>query len=496
MSAHHSATEPTVFDRRASFAVRRAPVLIGLYILALLLLRLSLSPFLEIDEAQFVGHVDWRLVYDNSHPPLYNWLLRLLLEATGWIWPLSTALLKYGLLAAFYLLTWDAARRLAGAEAGLLAVAAAAFLPQIVWQSAHTLAHSIMVLTGSIALAHAAILVAERQTVGRYAWFGVAAALGALAKFNFFLFAAPLLVFIAADRDLRARVLKRGAWIALAVFLGLCGPVLVAAAFEIESSTARLSKLYAAPDGAWYDAPGVGLDGALSLFVASLAWAGPLALVWGLARWRGEDARSGAAPWFRPREQAALPRALGRAMLGGLIVFGLVVLAADMHKVHERYLTPILAALPIWTVVAFPLRGAAQRYVLAGAAIVFVGVLAGIAAMVQTQTHRYAIPYRAIAGEIAAAVARGDAAPAPILARRHSDVANLTLALGWEGSASPAYAPIEDRALLVWRGEGPAPESEVPNGFRPVGAPLTARAPYANLRDDAFVLSFQLLTRR
>ncbi|MEM6849942.1 MAG: glycosyltransferase family 39 protein, partial [Pseudomonadota bacterium] len=106
------------------------------YVVLLMVLRLSLSPYLEIDEAQFFGQVDFRLVYANSHPPLYNWVLRLVLEATGWSWALSVALVKGVLLAAIHLLVFDTARRIGGVPAGVGALAVAALCPQISWMAA------------------------------------------------------------------------------------------------------------------------------------------------------------------------------------------------------------------------------------------------------------------------------------------------------------------------------------------------------------------------
>ncbi|MEO1330666.1 MAG: glycosyltransferase family 39 protein [Pseudomonadota bacterium] len=479
------ATAPEALARLAA----ATPWLILGYIAALTALRLSLSPFLEIDEAQFVGHVDWRLVYENSHPPLYNWGLRLLLEATGWSWPVSTALMKYGLLGAFYFLTWDAARRLGGASAGLLAVAAAAFLPQIVWMSAHTLAHSIMVLTGAAAMIHAAVVVWRAPSPLAFVWLGLACVLGALAKFNFFLFAIPLLIALAIDPETRARFFERRALLSLGIFALATAPIFAAAARELGASTERMDKLYSGGgDYAWLDLPGIGLDGLVSLAVAGLAWAGPLALIWALAQ--GLERRLPEAS-AAPTAPEPFVRALGWAMALGMAAFALVVLAGDMHRVHERYLTPILAGLPIWVALALPLARLRPWVIgLAGAA--FAAALIGVFAMVQTQKHRYAIPYADLATEIA----RAGAPEAPILGRRHSDVANLTLALGWRGSSSPRYAPVESLVLAVWRGDRAKAPKELPlDGFTPVGPPTVVRAPYRNWREDAFALSFQTFAR-
>ncbi len=465
---------------------RRAPVLIVVYILALLILRLSFSPFLEVDEAQFVGNVDLRLVYANSHPPLYNWLLRLILELTGWNWSLSTGLLKYALLGLFHFLTWDAARRLGGDRAGLLALAASAFLPQIVWMSTHTLAHSIMVMTGVVALVHAAVLLVEKPSRAAYAWLGAAAALGALAKYNFLLFAVPFVGAVLASQRLRSIVYRRDALIAVGVFAALTAPVAIAAAMDAATSLDRISKLYRADeDLVWYDVPGVGIDGFLSFLTASIAWAGPALLVWTAATWW--ESRRGELP--APADHALL-RALGRTMVASLVIFGLIVLAADMHRVHERYLTPLLATLPIWLAAARP-TGRLSGWICAVAGVAYVAALIGFWGMASYGKHRYGYDYEAIAAQ----VRRVSQQPLPLISPRHDDRANMVLALGWPGASSPQTQPVESRAILFWRGRSKPPMRSAPEGFQPMGEVYTVSTPFRNRREGSTVYRFQLIGR-
>ncbi len=82
----------TNFGSLPGSLVRLAPWLVIGYIAALFVLRLTLSPFVEWDEAQFPGNVHLALTYGNSHPPLFNWLVRGALEATGWNWPIAVGL--------------------------------------------------------------------------------------------------------------------------------------------------------------------------------------------------------------------------------------------------------------------------------------------------------------------------------------------------------------------------------------------------------------------
>ena len=487
----HNASFSSGHDDPLSRWSARVPYLVVGYMVALATLRLSLSPFLEVDEAQFVGHVDFRLVYENSHPPLYNWLLRLLLEASGWNWAFSTATLKYALLGGFHLLTWDAARRLGGPRAGLLAVAASAFLPQIVWMSAHTLAHSIMVMAGVAAVVHASVLIvtarSEAGLIWRYVWLGAALALGALAKYNFLLFAAPFLACLLWAPSLRPLFLRREAGLSALIFVVLTAPTAIAAALNLGASAERLDKLYkSGSGGSAFDLPYLGVDGLISALVAALAWAGPAVFAWGLALYL--DRRSGEPA--APSPQAFLV-ALGRAIAIALILLALIVLAADMHRVHERYLTPLLAALPVWLAAARPLSRSGP-IVAVVSVLAYLGALAGVWGMVAYGKHRYAVDYDLVAVE----ARRITPDPIPIQARRHDDAANLILALGWTGAQEPNFAEVEDRVLLVWRGRGEARLDELAEeGFRPAGRRATIVAPFKNRSGRTIAYSLQLLVR-
>lgn len=469
---------------------RDLPIAIIVYFVLLAALRLSFSDFLEVDEAEFLGQVDFRLLYENSHPPLFNWILRVVLELTGWDWAFSVTLVKFGLLAAFHWLVWDSAERLSGRRAALLAVAASALLPQIVWMSVFTLAHSVMVMTGAAAAVNATLRAIETPSRRSFVWIGLAGALCALGKFNGFLFLIPFVGAVLAEPSLRAALLVgRRAWLAPAVFLAAVGPVLIALALDWSANSGRMAKLYGGSGPlAAVDVDGIGIDGALSLVVALAAWAAAAAAVWTAARRLDRpraDFEADATDLGR-----AFVRALGRAMLGALGLFLLIVLVGDIHKVHERYLTPLLAPLPIYLAVRWPLaRSGGVVAALAGAA--YLAVPIGLWAAVTYGKHRYGYPYP----EVAAQVARQSPTPLPILASRHDDAANVVLALGWPGAATPAYQPIEDQAILLWQGRSAAPDGLAPPGFAPGGPIITVVAPFLNAREGTMVFRFQLFDR-
>ena len=459
-------------------------VIIG-YVVALASLRLSLSDMLEVDEAQFVGQVDFRLVFENSHPPLYNWLVRIALEITGWEWAQAVALVKYGLLAAYYLLIWKAARRLVDDRAAVVAVAAAAFMPQVVWMSAHTLAHSVMVMMGVVATVHATLVALQEPSWRAYIWLGVAAAIGTLAKYNYFVFALPFFAVVLANETMRARLYRREALAAIGVYVALVAPTLIAAVASFGASTERIGKLYRAdPDIAWFDLPFIGLDGFVSMIGATIAWIGPAVLIWAIARFW--DARlSGNA-----ETENIFADALGRAMAIALGLFALIVIFGDMHRVHERYLTPIFAAAPIYLAIAWPLSRSAYG-VVPLAAVLFIAVFGGFWGMATYGSHRYAYPYDSIARHLRRAAPE----PLPIVAGRQVDRANLILQLDWPGAKTPTLQPVENDVVLLWRGRREAPAHLAPAGFGPADKITTIVQPLRNARGDPLVYRFQRFER-
>ena len=473
-----------------------APFAIAAYCLALAALRLNFSPFLEVDEAEFVGRVDLRLIYDNAHPPLFNWLMRILLNLTGWSWADATSILRFALLGGFHYLTWSAASRVAGPRAGVAALAVSAFCPQIVWMSTHTLAHSIMVLAGAAAVLFCTLRALKKPDWKSYAWLGLAMSLGALAKFNFFLMLVPFFAAFALDRQGRRLFTQPFAWAAPAAFAATSAPSLIAAAIYVEDSGARIGKLYQDNRFAFLDLPYVGVDGFLSLIVMTLAWAGLAGLIWlgarayDLIQGGGLADPSDDGPGGAPYSGAMIGRILERALLGGLGLFAVLILAGDVTKIEERYLTPLLALLPVYLAVRWPLTISARPVALL-AIVAYLAVFPGYWGYVTYGKHRFAIPYDAVAAQIR----RQYPEALPLISPRHDDQANIVLALGWPGATTPRYQPVENDALLVWRGRGVAPASLEPQGFGPASPITTVAVDYRNSSGREEVYSFQRYVR-
>ncbi len=439
------------------------------YVVLLMVLRLSLSPYLEIDEAQFFGQVDFRLVYANSHPPLYNWVLRLVLEATGWNWPLSVALVKGVLLAAIHLLVFDAARRIGGVPAGIGALAVAALCPQISWMAAHTLAHTVMVMAGCAGIVHAAVVIWQRPRALAFVWLGVAASIAMLAKFNgaILLGAAAVVALSTPERRAAAWRHRGGVALAAVVFAVLTGPSLVAAGLAIEASTGRLSKLFRPTWASAGALPGVGSDGASLLTVGARAW-GAAAL--GILALTAQVALPGPLKCWRNALVATVAVGFGATLVG--------VLVSDGRQMPERYLSPFFMPLPVaagLALTAFRWRAVVR---LAGG-VAFVAVPIGVAGMVLFDKHRFAYPHGELALAIAPDLPEGTLA---VWGGRPDFAANMTLALRRAGrmahAAEDRMAPGADHVLIVWQGGEVPGSDEVDRPFDECRPGPVATRPY------------------
>lgn len=439
-------------DRYATWLAPRLPFAIAAFFAIQVVIRVLLSGNLEVDEAQFVGATGFALGFGNSHPPLYHWLVTAVLWVSGGAWVVSMSVVKNALLAGHFILAWDLLRRLKAAPmVGLMAAAALAFLPQIIWQGQVTLAHSVAVGFATLATLHAAAIWLRRPRLSTALWLGVAIAIGVLSKYNYLLFIAAFAAAAWTLPAIRMRLDWRTGWLVAAVATILILPHLVWALAHFDLTTARVEKLYSERNQIiGFDVPLLGIDGLASLALALLAWGAPLALVWGWLAWKTKPAEPPQVTdaWDFTDDYAKL---CGRAAWIAAAALALIVLLGDMHKVHERYLTPLLLPAVVWLALSYPLdRRPMARGVLTGlATALFLASVVAIPATVAFGPSRLAYPYAAIADEIAGT----EVVPSDVLAHRQHLAANVALRLPvgavWSGES-------DRRVIVLWpRGERP-----------------------------------------
>src|SRR3954470_25046358 len=175
--------ESTVAMTRRPSAGAILLLLLGIYFGLHVLTRSVVSHNLQLDEAeQFVLTQDWRWGY-GAQPPLYNWLQKALFSALG-VNVFALSLLKNVSLWAAYAFTFLAAREiLANARLAALATAALLFFPQIAWESQRDQSHLVLATTAAAATLWIYVRLLKTEQLRWFFLFGMAAALGFLAKY-------------------------------------------------------------------------------------------------------------------------------------------------------------------------------------------------------------------------------------------------------------------------------------------------------------------------
>jgi 4-amino-4-deoxy-L-arabinose transferase-like glycosyltransferase len=468
----------------------RAPLYIAVYFVLGLALRLAISSNLEIDEASFVGATHWAWGYGDSQPPLYNWLVNLVLKATGY-WP-AIAAIKFGLLAALFLLIYDSARRAAGsAVTGALAAFSLAFVYQIIWQAQATLTHSVLSLAAGAATLHALVLTLQRGRLRHFFWLGLAMSAGLLSKYTFALFLLALAVAIASVPEAR-RAFRRPATLVVLGIVAVCvTPHALWAVNNLGVVTQRLVRL---EEASLFSRLGLGFGGFAGLL--SFSWAAA-AIVVPIAGARAIAlALTGSAERIALFSGGDTLRAVcGRALLGTVALCSVAVLVGGVRSIPERYVVLLFLPFPLWLAldVALVNRPRAALYFLRGASLIAIGCTLLVATRPLFAAHPYSYPYAGFAHALRA----WQAPPYDLLGFRREVAANLAIRMRDTHLFSEERAA--RRVVMLWNPETEGEASVVPGplaiGYRAVGEPQEFRQPYRYFSGRTARLRAQLWAR-
>ncbi len=313
--------------------------LLAIYIVTSILLRLWISPVLGTDEIeQALLANDWRLGYNPRQPPLYTWILLSGYAVFGRTL-LAHVIVKYGVLAAMFIASYCAGRRLLKSpERAALATYALVLLYNIGWGAHVGYTHSLLLSVFIFLTLWAASRAFESKRTLDYAVFGIVLGLGFLTKFSFAAFLIPLLIACCLAAPLRAGLLNWRSLIAAVVALAILAlPVnwMIHAPYSYVRVLREVTGVGERPS---YLA-NVG-EGLLSLLEGVLTFLAPFwlaaLLFWRTLRAKGEGAD--APPWLR-----AMQLSLGVT----LIALVAVVLVAQVTDFKPRYMHPILLTAPL-----------------------------------------------------------------------------------------------------------------------------------------------------
>ena len=428
-------------------------------------LRVWISPILNIDDAReaiFSQTLAWG--YQPRQPPLYTWLVWAAVRAAG-VRVASLTVLKYAVLAVAYVFAYLTARRvLEEPRLAPLAAFSLLLLLPVGWFVHDDLTQSVAVLATAAATVYVLLCVEAAPTSGRYAWLGVAIALGTLSKLTYLVFGAALGLAALTVAPYRRRLLEPRALVTLVVGVALVLPYALWLATYPDDLFRFAQQV--APGSMRSYAAGVaeGLGAALRAFAY---YAAPLAVIFLVLFPDVYRRQARAAAGDRRADAGVL---IGRTILAGL---GLLVVGALLNVLGQlkfRWAIPLFFLLPLyacWRLDRLGMDPRRRRRLRAYAAVLAAAeglMIAGI--VLQTlggarvgMPARLNTPYDAV-GRAAAAdgFRRGTivAGPGPLggnmrLAFPDSRVASLET----PGYLPPAARAADGDCLLGWE-RGPA----------------------------------------
>ncbi len=181
--------------------------IIAAYCISYALLRVFVSPSMELDEAeQFVAGASFHLGYPRQ-APLYNWIVWLVSLPFGK--SLSTLVaIKYSLIFIFYSTFYITARTFWDERESLLIMGTLLFFTTYTYEFNRDLSNSVLaVAVAAIAcLLYVRILLTGRTVY--YVLLGLVAGLGVLSKYNFVLLLAAMLLASLSTAEARKVILN------------------------------------------------------------------------------------------------------------------------------------------------------------------------------------------------------------------------------------------------------------------------------------------------
>lgn len=392
--------------------VRTVFIWLTLYFALHLIVRLLVSPGLELDEAeQLLLTQDWQWGY-GAQPPLYTWLQTLLFSSFG-VNIFSLALLKNLLLLGTYFFVFQTGRLLGyGQSATLSAMLSLFFLPQIVWESQRDLTHSVLATTLTAATLAAWVQLRNSPTWRNYLIIGFCWGLGLLSKYNYGIFLSSLLIASLGIPAYRQLMLGIKFVSSILITLTILSPHGLWVYNNIPLMLSSSHKFKIAEKTGY----GVSvINGLSSLTVATLSFVGLLLVCYAIIRFLSNKLYAD-VPWpSYPKcttiENTLLIRCIGISLF---ISVGLVfIFKVTVFK--DRWMQQVLFFLPVallpWTHVYFYKGGARliRNLALATGIIVLcaLAVRARVAPLVGTST-RFNLPYYNVSRQLEPEITRAD----------------------------------------------------------------------------------------
>ena len=191
-------------------------LLVALYLIAHIIIRLSLSQTIQVDDAEQIRLAQsLALGYPIPQPPLYSWISWGLFQLIG-SGLLTLTLLKYTLIGLTFWLIWLASAYLyQQAASRWLATFSFLLMPSFGWHMHQGFTHTILLGVAIALTLHAMLRLQHHQRHLDYLYLGSALGIGLMAKYSFVLFLIPLLTSALTIREYRIALMQRNSWLTL-----------------------------------------------------------------------------------------------------------------------------------------------------------------------------------------------------------------------------------------------------------------------------------------
>ncbi len=388
-------------------------LVILLYCASYAVLRLLVSPAMELDEAeQFLNGSAFHLGYARQ-APLYTWIVWLvsLFSGRGLV---MLVLIKYSMLLVFYLSFYLLARHFRSPRESLLATGCLLLFPIFSYEANRDLSNTVLVSVMAVAACIFFLRLLMRGRRLDYLLFGASCGLGMLSKYNFVFFLLAVLLYGVTAAQGRRVMSDRKILLSLLCFLAVILPHLIwlfQNGFPSVAYAYNLSRL-------WLPRSRSFLQFVTSAYSEVILFLLLFLLFMGKDLSLGDILKSKDNNVFWSKNRTVGPGISPAGIFPALALYGLAlpflgIMAFDPAHFQDRWLTPVYFMLPL---AGFSMlgpqasrrRSASLGYLcLAVAVIVFIiRAVVGFFPDVTGKAERIHIPYAALARQLEAG-ARG-----------------------------------------------------------------------------------------
>ena len=195
------------------------------YILIHLLVRISFSQILQVDDSEQIDHAQNLLLgYPIPQPPMYSWLSWIMFKIFG-TGLLALTLLTYTIISLTFWFTWLVSGQLfQHIQTRYIATFSYLLIPSFAWHMHQGFTHTILLGFGIILSLHALLSIKNNPSAKNYIYLGLSLGIGLMAKYSFLLFMVPLLISAVTVAPFRKIIINQKILLSIGVFILVIGP--------------------------------------------------------------------------------------------------------------------------------------------------------------------------------------------------------------------------------------------------------------------------------